>query len=238
MIKTNLIAAHFHLNTTALISLFHDITNGLLILCHGWISGCKNSLWDDSGLRRIAENLYVSLFVNQTSHMWVHLPPPPRCLTSGLDSLASVSTRAVALTAWASSCSTSLWVLAASRILGRTREGKKKKKKSSTWEGLQLLFFWHNHGDYSNKLSRPVDGTKKLDSFSAVSAPDADNKEYRLSNRQNHPSFQDHNGSPLWLFHNFTHVIKIFMVLIVESCNKPTEPERRREVLWGTQTGL
>ena len=127
MIKTNLFAAHFHLNTTALISLFHDITNGLLILCHGWISGCKNSLWDDSGLRRIAENLYVSLFVNQTSHMWVHLPPPPRCLTSGLDSLASVSTRAVALTAWASSCSTSLWVLAASRILGRTREGKKKK---------------------------------------------------------------------------------------------------------------
>ena len=117
-------------------------------------------------------------------------------------------------------------------------EGGKKKKKSSTWEGLQLLFFWHNHGDYSNKLSRPVDGTKKLDSFSAVSAPDADNKEYRLSNRQNHPSFQDHNGSPLWLFHNFTHVIKIFMVLIVESCNKPTEPERRREVLWGTQTGL
>lgn len=38
-------------------------------------------------------------------------------LTSGLDSLASVRTRAVALTAWASSCSTSLWVLAASRIL-------------------------------------------------------------------------------------------------------------------------
>lgn len=40
-------------------------------------------------------------------------------LTSGLDSLASVRTRAVALTEWASSCSTSLWVLADSRILGR-----------------------------------------------------------------------------------------------------------------------
>lgn len=38
-------------------------------------------------------------------------------------------------------------------------------------------------------------------------------------------------------FTKFTNVIKIFMVLIEEDCNKPTEPERQ-EVLGGTQTGL
>lgn len=51
----------------------------------------------------IAENLYTLLFhfISQISHMSIHLSPcpPPWCLTSGLDSLASVSTRAVALTA-------------------------------------------------------------------------------------------------------------------------------------------
>lgn len=60
---------------------------------------------------------------------------PCRVLTSGLESLASVSTRAVALTEWASSCSTSLWVFAASRIL----RGGKQEGKPWTWQGFNYL---------------------------------------------------------------------------------------------------
>lgn len=70
--------------------------------------------------------------------MSIHLPAAH--LTSGLDSLASVSTRAVALTAWANSCSTSLWVLAASRILGRNEGGNHRLVRaiiiiSASWKG-------------------------------------------------------------------------------------------------------
>ena len=43
--------------------------------------------------------------------------PAPTSGLEGLEGKASLSTRAVALTACASSCSTSLWLLAASRIL-------------------------------------------------------------------------------------------------------------------------
>lgn len=154
--------------------------------------------------------------------MWVHLPPPPRCLTSGLDSLASVSTRAVALTAWASSCSTSLWVLAASRILGRTREGK-----SSTWEGLQLLFFRRAERAQSQRLFQQVvesptpflrlchlrvqleeDLMLKIKNvYSSSKRLDVKSQNsffrtfYRLSNRQNQTSFNDHDKPPLWPFH-------------------------------------
>lgn len=60
---------------------------------------------------------------------------PCRVLTSGLESLASVSTRAVALTEWASSCSTSLWVFAASRIL---RGGKQRRSHE---HGRALIIF-------------------------------------------------------------------------------------------------
>lgn len=192
--------------------------------------------------------------------MWVHLPPPPRCLTSGLDSLASVSTRAVALTAWASSCSTSLWVLAASRILGRTREGK-----SSTWEGLQLLFFRRAERAQSQRLFQQVvesptpflrlchlgvqleedlmlkinvcSSSKRLDvkslnSFFFKCAPFIGSQIVKIK------PLSTTTTNPLYdRFTKFTNVIKIFMVLIEEDCNKPTEPERQ-EVLGGTQTGL
>lgn len=192
--------------------------------------------------------------------MWVHLPPPPRCLTSGLDSLASVSTRAVALTAWASSCSTSLWVLAASRILGRTREGK-----SSTWEGLQLLFFRQAERAQSQRLFQQVvesptpflrlchlgvqleedlmlkinvcSSSKRLDvkslnSFFFKCAPFIGSQIVKIK------PLSTTTTNPLYdRFTKFTNVIKIFMVLIEEDCNKPTEPERQ-EVLGGTQTGL
>ena len=84
----------------------------------------------------------------------------PVSLTSGLEGFVgkvSDSTSAVALTACASSCSTSLWVLATSRILGgETRRTRKKLLWSLTLLTYQLFsYLWHSKDNHLFTVNLP-----------------------------------------------------------------------------------